>query len=52
VGVAVWHSASALLKQAEELAAKHPNTIAVTLDASSHERHLDSLIKDHDLVIR
>ncbi|XP_072242558.1 alpha-aminoadipic semialdehyde synthase, mitochondrial [Leuresthes tenuis] len=43
--------ASVLLKQAEELAAKYPNTIAVTLDASSHERHLDSLIKDHDLVI-
>ncbi|KAM4572882.1 alpha-aminoadipic semialdehyde synthase, mitochondrial isoform 1-T2 [Odontesthes bonariensis] len=43
--------ASVLLKQAEDLAAKYPNTIPVTLDASSHEKHLDSLIKDHDLVI-
>lgn len=41
-----------LLKQAEELAAKYPNTIPVTLDAGSQEGHLDSLIKDHDLVIR
>ncbi|XP_041852717.1 alpha-aminoadipic semialdehyde synthase, mitochondrial [Melanotaenia boesemani] len=43
--------ASVLLKQAEELAAKYPHTIPVTLDASSHEGHLDSLVKDHDLVI-
>ncbi|XP_022620294.1 alpha-aminoadipic semialdehyde synthase, mitochondrial [Seriola dumerili] len=43
--------ASVLLRQAEELAAKYPNTIPVTLDASSQEGHLDSLIKDHDLVI-
>ncbi|KAM7003257.1 LOW QUALITY PROTEIN: alpha-aminoadipic semialdehyde synthase, mitochondrial [Tautogolabrus adspersus] len=43
--------ASVLLKQAEELAAKYPNTIPVTLDASSQEGHLDSLVKDHDLVI-
>ncbi len=45
-------SASVLLKQAEELAAKYPNTIPVTLDVSSQEGHLDSLVKDHDLVIR
>ncbi|XP_060893053.1 alpha-aminoadipic semialdehyde synthase, mitochondrial [Labrus mixtus] len=43
--------ATVLLKQAEELAAKYPNTIPVTLDASSQEGHLDSLVKDHDLVI-
>lgn len=43
--------ASALLKQAEELAAKYPNTIPITLDVSSQEGHLDSLVKDHDLVI-
>ncbi|XP_036962004.1 alpha-aminoadipic semialdehyde synthase, mitochondrial [Acanthopagrus latus] len=43
--------ASVLLKQAEELAAKYPNTIPVTLDVSSQEGHLDSLVKDHDLVI-
>uniref|UniRef100_A0A665TJL6 Aminoadipate-semialdehyde synthase n=1 Tax=Echeneis naucrates TaxID=173247 RepID=A0A665TJL6_ECHNA len=43
--------ASVLLRQAEELAAKYPNTIPVMLDASSQEGHLDSLIKDHDLVI-
>lgn len=41
-----------LLKQAEELAAKYPNTIPVTLDVGSQEGHLDSLVKDHDLVIR
>ena len=45
-------SASMLLKQAEELAATYPNTIPVMLDAGSQEGHLDSLIKDHDLVIR
>lgn len=43
--------ASVLLKQAEELANKYPNTIPVTLDAGSQEGHLDSLVKDHDLVI-
>ncbi|XP_039989443.1 alpha-aminoadipic semialdehyde synthase, mitochondrial [Xiphias gladius] len=43
--------ASALLKQAEELANKYPNTIPIMLDASSQEGHLDSLVKDHDLVI-
>lgn len=45
-------SASALLRQAEELAAKYPNTIPVMLDISSQEGHLDSLVKDHDVVIR
>ncbi|XP_047452983.1 alpha-aminoadipic semialdehyde synthase, mitochondrial isoform X1 [Mugil cephalus] len=43
--------ASVLLKQAEELAAKYPNTIPVTLNVGSQEAHLDSLVKDHDLVI-
>ncbi|XP_047244620.1 alpha-aminoadipic semialdehyde synthase, mitochondrial [Girardinichthys multiradiatus] len=43
--------ASVLLKQAEELAAKYPNTIPIMLDASNQEGHLDSLVKDHDLVI-
>uniref|UniRef100_A0A3B3ZUY8 Uncharacterized protein n=1 Tax=Periophthalmus magnuspinnatus TaxID=409849 RepID=A0A3B3ZUY8_9GOBI len=42
---------SVMLRQAEELAAKYPNTIPVVLDAGSQEGHLDSLIKDHDLVI-
>uniref|UniRef100_A0A4W6DQN8 Aminoadipate-semialdehyde synthase n=1 Tax=Lates calcarifer TaxID=8187 RepID=A0A4W6DQN8_LATCA len=37
--------------QAEELAATYPNTIPIMLDAGSQEGHLDSLIKDHDLVI-
>ncbi|KAK2842766.1 hypothetical protein Q5P01_012966 [Channa striata] len=43
--------ASALLRQAEVLAAKYPNTIPVTLDVSSQEARLDSLVQDHDLVI-
>ncbi|XP_076028110.1 alpha-aminoadipic semialdehyde synthase, mitochondrial [Genypterus blacodes] len=43
--------ASVVLKQAEELAATYPNTIPVMLDVSSQEGHLDSLVKDHDLVI-
>ncbi|CAI5665916.1 unnamed protein product [Oreochromis niloticus] len=43
--------ASILLNQAEELAARYPNTIPVMLDVSSQERHLDSLVGDHDLVI-
>uniref|UniRef100_A0A3Q4BTD7 Alpha-aminoadipic semialdehyde synthase, mitochondrial n=1 Tax=Mola mola TaxID=94237 RepID=A0A3Q4BTD7_MOLML len=42
---------SVQLKQAEELAAKYPNTIPIMLDASSKEGHVDSLIQDHDLVI-
>lgn len=49
---ALFHSASVLLKQAEELAARYPNTIPIMLDASSQEGHLDSLVTDHDLVIR
>ncbi|KAF7654966.1 hypothetical protein LDENG_00062300 [Lucifuga dentata] len=44
-------AASVMLKQAEQLAAKYPNTIPIMLDVSSQEGHLDSLIKDHDLVI-
>uniref|UniRef100_A0A8C6MIA3 Aminoadipate-semialdehyde synthase n=1 Tax=Nothobranchius furzeri TaxID=105023 RepID=A0A8C6MIA3_NOTFU len=43
--------ASSLLKQAEELAAKYPNTIPIMVDVSSQKGHLDSLVKDHDLVI-
>nr|XP_020449122.1 alpha-aminoadipic semialdehyde synthase, mitochondrial isoform X1 [Monopterus albus]XP_020449123.1 alpha-aminoadipic semialdehyde synthase, mitochondrial isoform X1 [Monopterus albus] len=43
--------ASQLLKQAEELAARYRNTIAIRLDVSNQEAHLDSLVKDHDLVI-
>ncbi|XP_072291019.1 alpha-aminoadipic semialdehyde synthase, mitochondrial [Eucyclogobius newberryi] len=44
--------ASAVLRQAEELAAKYPNTIPVVLDVGSQEDgHLHSLIKEHDLVI-
>uniref|UniRef100_A0AAV2KPY1 Alpha-aminoadipic semialdehyde synthase, mitochondrial n=1 Tax=Knipowitschia caucasica TaxID=637954 RepID=A0AAV2KPY1_KNICA len=43
--------ASVVLRQAEELAAKYPNTIPVVMDVGSQEGHLDSLIKDHDLVI-
>lgn len=43
--------ASVLLSQAEELASKYPNTIPVMLDVTSQEGHLESLIKDHDLVI-
>ncbi|XP_068169200.1 alpha-aminoadipic semialdehyde synthase, mitochondrial [Antennarius striatus] len=39
------------LRQAEDLAAKYPNTIAIMVDVCSQEGHLDSLIKDHDLVI-
>uniref|UniRef100_A0A8C6WI93 Aminoadipate-semialdehyde synthase n=1 Tax=Neogobius melanostomus TaxID=47308 RepID=A0A8C6WI93_9GOBI len=39
------------LRQAEELSIKYPNTIPVVLDASSQEGHLDTLVKDHDLVI-
>uniref|UniRef100_A0A8C7UP61 Aminoadipate-semialdehyde synthase n=1 Tax=Oncorhynchus mykiss TaxID=8022 RepID=A0A8C7UP61_ONCMY len=40
-----------LLTQAEELAGKYPNTIPVMLDVTSQEGHLESLVKDHDLVI-
>ncbi|XP_078138997.1 alpha-aminoadipic semialdehyde synthase, mitochondrial [Centroberyx gerrardi] len=43
--------ASVLLKQAEELAARYPNTVPVMLDVTSQEGHLDSLVRDHDLVI-
>ncbi|XP_053334917.1 alpha-aminoadipic semialdehyde synthase, mitochondrial [Clarias gariepinus] len=43
--------ASVLLSQAEKLAAKYPNTIPVMLDVTSQEGHLESLVKDHDLVI-
>ncbi|XP_041964997.1 alpha-aminoadipic semialdehyde synthase, mitochondrial [Alosa sapidissima] len=43
--------ASVLLSQAEELASKYPNTIPVMLDVTSQEGHMESLIKDHDLVI-
>ncbi|XP_060770752.1 alpha-aminoadipic semialdehyde synthase, mitochondrial [Neoarius graeffei] len=43
--------ASVLLSQAEELAAKYPNTIPVMLDVTSQESHLESLVKDHNLVI-
>ncbi|CAG01078.1 unnamed protein product, partial [Tetraodon nigroviridis] len=42
---------SVVLRQAEELASRYPNTIAVMLDVSSQEGHLDSLFKDHHLVI-
>uniref|UniRef100_A0A667XWI9 Aminoadipate-semialdehyde synthase n=1 Tax=Myripristis murdjan TaxID=586833 RepID=A0A667XWI9_9TELE len=44
-------TSSVILKQAEELAAKYPNTIPIMLDVSSQEGHLDSLIKEHELVI-
>lgn len=40
------------MKQAQDLAAKYPNTIPVMLDVGSQEAHLISLIQDHDLVIR
>ncbi|XP_072527555.1 alpha-aminoadipic semialdehyde synthase, mitochondrial isoform X2 [Salminus brasiliensis] len=43
--------ASVLLSQAEKLAATYPNTIPVMLDVSSQEGHLESLVKDHDIVI-
>lgn len=43
--------ASVDLRQAEDLATKYPNTIPVVLDVGSQEGHLDSLVKDHDLVI-
>lgn len=43
---------SVVLKQAEELASRYPNTIPIMVDVSSQEGHLDSLLKDHDLVIR
>lgn len=43
--------ASVLLSQAEELACKYPNTIPVLLDVTGQEGHLESLVKDHDLVI-
>ncbi|KAM3870191.1 alpha-aminoadipic semialdehyde synthase, mitochondrial [Diretmus argenteus] len=43
--------ASVMLKQAEELAATYPNTIPVMLNVTSQEGHLDSLVKEHELVI-
>ncbi|XP_037109733.1 alpha-aminoadipic semialdehyde synthase, mitochondrial [Syngnathus acus] len=43
--------ASVCMKQAQDLAAKCPNTIPVMLDVSSQEARLVSLIQDHDLVI-
>ncbi|XP_076863437.1 alpha-aminoadipic semialdehyde synthase, mitochondrial isoform X2 [Brachyhypopomus gauderio] len=43
--------ATVLLHQAEELAGRYPNTIPVMLDVTSQEGHLESLVKDHDLVI-
>ncbi|XP_026094901.1 alpha-aminoadipic semialdehyde synthase, mitochondrial [Carassius auratus] len=43
--------ASNLLNQAEDMAARYPNTIAVMLDITRQEGHLESLIKDHDIVI-
>uniref|UniRef100_A0A8C1JHI3 Aminoadipate-semialdehyde synthase n=1 Tax=Cyprinus carpio TaxID=7962 RepID=A0A8C1JHI3_CYPCA len=43
--------ASNLLNQAEDMAAKYPNTIAMMLDITRQESHLESLIKDHDIVI-
>ncbi|XP_048825797.1 alpha-aminoadipic semialdehyde synthase, mitochondrial isoform X1 [Brienomyrus brachyistius] len=43
--------ASVVLSQAEDLAAKYPNTIPIMLDVTSQEKHLESLVKDHDLVI-
>ncbi|KPP68387.1 hypothetical protein Z043_112941, partial [Scleropages formosus] len=42
---------SVMLSQAEELAKKYPNTIPIMLDVTSQESHLESLIKDHHLVI-
>uniref|UniRef100_A0A8C9TJC7 Aminoadipate-semialdehyde synthase n=1 Tax=Scleropages formosus TaxID=113540 RepID=A0A8C9TJC7_SCLFO len=44
-------SGSVMLSQAEELAKKYPNTIPIMLDVTSQESHLESLIKDHHLVI-
>ncbi|RXN39510.1 alpha-aminoadipic semialdehyde mitochondrial [Labeo rohita] len=41
--------ASNLLHQAEDVAAKYPNTIPVMLDITSQESHLDFLVKDHDI---
>ncbi|KAJ8381673.1 hypothetical protein SKAU_G00024510 [Synaphobranchus kaupii] len=43
--------ASVMLNQAEELAHKYPNTIPIMLDVTTQEGHLESLVKDHDLVI-
>ncbi|XP_077424829.1 alpha-aminoadipic semialdehyde synthase, mitochondrial [Vanacampus margaritifer] len=43
--------ASVCMKQAQDLAAKYPNTIPVMLDVSSQEARLVSLIQDHDLVV-
>nr|XP_057943484.1 alpha-aminoadipic semialdehyde synthase, mitochondrial [Doryrhamphus excisus] len=43
--------ASVIMKQAQDLSARYPNTVPIMLDVSSQEAHLNSLIKDHDLVI-
>ncbi|XP_029009341.1 alpha-aminoadipic semialdehyde synthase, mitochondrial [Betta splendens] len=43
--------ASSPLTQAEGLAAKYSNTIPIALDVSKQEEYLDSLVKDHNLVI-
>ncbi|XP_015208011.1 alpha-aminoadipic semialdehyde synthase, mitochondrial [Lepisosteus oculatus] len=43
--------ASVMKDQAEELAHKYPNTIPVMLNVTNQENRLNSLIKDHDLVI-
>lgn len=43
--------ASVLLQQAEDLASRYPNTVPITLDAGSQEGRLDSLVREHHLVI-
>ena len=47
-------AASEKLQQAEELAGRYPNTIAVMLNISQggEEGRLDQLVRDHHLVIR
>nr|XP_023694257.1 alpha-aminoadipic semialdehyde synthase, mitochondrial-like [Paramormyrops kingsleyae] len=43
--------ASVMMNQAEKLAARYPNTTAVMLDVTSQQSLLESLVKDHDVVI-
>ncbi|XP_061780678.1 alpha-aminoadipic semialdehyde synthase, mitochondrial [Nerophis lumbriciformis] len=43
--------ASVCLNQAQDLSSKYPNTVPVMLDVGSQEAHLNSLVKEHDLVI-
>ncbi|KAI1882137.1 hypothetical protein AGOR_G00247580 [Albula goreensis] len=43
--------ASMILSQAEQLAGRYPNTIPILMDVTTQESHLESLVKDHDLVI-